>query len=437
MDVQLALLSKVVIYAELRPVVDARITLDFFTDDHYKRIYSYMLEHWRTYNVCPDAAVMKMAFPNAKWTDDPQPIEFFIDQLRKRRKHSILLEGLNEAAGFFQSTDPDAVDGMEDAIASALLQARLETSPSLDVGMTTSRTKINELLDIRGDDPGYLRGISTGFDGIDYVTGGYQPEQFIVMLGTPKSFKSATLLASAIAVHGSAHLPLFIGFEMSNTEQMDRTISLISGVSLTKIMTGALTLNERRKIDAALALYEGMKPFIFSTDISAGMTVGGVQAKIQEYMPDVVFIDGAYHMQSEIPNAEPGSAQALTNISRSLKRLAQSSKIPIVITTQASLHRSKSGITLMSAMYTQAWGQDADVLLGVERIGERQETESTTDPVQVKFKVVESRSGPRRASVLEWDWSRGRVREMTAAELSQHRPAGYTSDDGTEDWKQK
>jgi hypothetical protein len=202
-------------------------------------------------------------------------------------------------------------------------------------------------------------------------------------------------------------------------------------------MTGALTLNERRKIDAALALYEGMKPFIFSTDISAGMTVGGVQAKIQEYMPDVVFIDGAYHMQSEIPNAEPGSAQALTNISRSLKRLAQSSKIPIVITTQASLHRSKSGITLMSAMYTQAWGQDADVLLGVERIGERQETESTTDPVQVKFKVVESRSGPRRASVLEWDWSRGRVREMTAAELSQHRPAGYTSDDGTEDWKQK
>ena len=32
--------------------------------------------------------------------------------------------------------------------------------------------------------PGYLRGISTGVQGIDYVTGGLQPEQFIVIIGT-------------------------------------------------------------------------------------------------------------------------------------------------------------------------------------------------------------------------------------------------------------
>ena len=80
-----------------------------------------------------------------------------------------------------------------------------------------------------------------GFDGIDYVTGGLQPEQYVVLLGTPKSFKSATLLAMALAVHRQAKIAAFIGFEMSNIEQQDRLVSLFSGVSLTKIMNGTLS----------------------------------------------------------------------------------------------------------------------------------------------------------------------------------------------------
>ena len=58
------------------------------------------------------------------------------------------------------------------------------------------------------------------------------------------------------------------------------------------------------------------------------MTVSGMQAKIMEYQPDVVFIDGAYLMQSELPKVEQGSAQALTEIARGLKKLAQSQRHP-------------------------------------------------------------------------------------------------------------
>ena len=281
------------------------------------------------------------------------------------------------------------------------------------------------------DNPG-LRGISTGFDGIDFVTGGLQPEQYVVLLGTPKSFKSATLLAMAKAVHKQAKIAAFIGFEMSNTEQQDRLVSLYSGVSLTRIMNGTLTEKEFKAVQKALRQVEEMVPFVFSTDITSATTVSGIQAKIQEYQPDVVFVDGAYLMQSEEKDVAQGTPQAMTSISRGLKRLAQATKIPVVVTTQASLPRSRSGLTLSSAMYTQAWGQDCDIMLGVERVREEKAEGELVDeinsgPAIVKFKVVESRSGPRKDTLLEWDWSKGSVHEIDVTAARQQMTACWTA----------
>ena len=440
MDVQHALLSKIVLDDELTAVVNARITPQFFTDDRYRRVFEHMLKHWADYGVAPDASVMKQAFPNMEWESHPQPIEYFIDALRERREKSIFTEGLNQAAQWLRSEEPGAVKGMRQAMQDCLIQAHLETANSFDLDFSSRKEALlNRLLD-RKENPGHLRGISTGFPGIDYVTGGLQPEQFVVLLGTIKSFKSATLLAIALAVHEQAKVPLLIGFEMSNTEQEDRLLSLVAGVSLTNIMNGTYGPKEERRIIQAMDRIEAMRAFILSSDIASATTVGGVQAKIQEYQPDVVFIDGAYFMQSSL-DVEPGSSFALTDISRSLKRLAQQSKTPIMITTQASLKTSKNGLTAGSAMYTQAWGQDCDVLLGVERMGERQTDESqSTQPVNVKFRVIESRSGPRKEVVLEWDWHNGSVEELDPAVMKERldRRTGqpsYVSEDGTEGYE--
>ena len=411
-----AFLSKVILEEEMASAVNARITPEFFRNEEHRRIYEFLLEHFGTHGTAPDEHVVAQAFPTARWKPQRQALSYLIERMQHDRMFVILTQGLSDAADYVQSEQPLQV---AEVIQEALIQARLETSKSLDVDFTTTRAAIEELLIDRMDNPGQLRGISTGFGGIDYVTGGLQPEQFVVLLGTPKSFKSATLLAMARAVHRQAKLGLFIGFEMSNIEQQDRNVSLESGVSLTKIMNGTLTQKEFKLVQEALRRVEGMRPFLFSTDISSATTVSGVQAKIQQYQPDVVFVDGAYLMQSEQSGVEQGSPQAMTSISRGLKRLAQAQKIPIVVTTQASLTRSRNGLSLSSAMYTQAWGQDCDIMLGVERVRD-DKTDSAVElvdevnsgPALVKFKVVESRSGPRRDILLEWDWSHGTVNEI-------------------------
>jgi replicative DNA helicase len=142
------------------------------------------------------------------------------------------------------------------------------------------------------------------------------------------------------------------------------------------------------------------------------MTVPGVQGKVMELQPDIVFIDAAYLMQSETPKLEQGSPQALTEIARELKKLAQSMKIPIVVTTQASQTRSKGGrLNSESAMYTQAWRQSADVMLGVERADPDADD---SGEVVLRLKVLASRSGPRAESMLVWDWNKGSVYEADA-----------------------
>ena len=415
MDHQLGLLSKIIHDTEMVTAINARVTLEFFTDDKYRRVYEYLQDHWRKYGTSPDLAVVNNAFPSYEWPSYNQSIGYFIDSLRQRRKEVILMDALSTAAQYLHAKDdPDSLNQLEATLREGLAKVRLETAPTYDVDFVQRTDHVMGRLDERALDPGYLRGISTGVQGIDYVTGGLQPEQFLVIIGLPKAMKSSTLLYIATRIHAQAKMPLFIGFEMSNDEQEDRLTSLYGHVGLTKVMNGTFNWRERKQIEKALKLMANSPvPLITSVDMDSAMTVNGVQAKILEYQPDVVLIDGAYLMQSELPKADPGSAQALADIARGLKRLAQAQRIPLIVTTQASETRTKGGkLTASSAMYTQAWRQSADVMLGVERVDPEA---PDTGEVMVRFKVLASRAGPRAETMLSWDWSEGRMEELDPA----------------------
>ncbi len=444
-DVQHALLSKAILDGELPAIISARITSEFFDDEQMKRVFDYLVKHWTKFSEIPDQVVVERAFPTQRWVSDNQPVEYHIEQLQTRRRKSIILEALGDAALVLQSAkdDPDHVDKIVTGLTDAVTRATVETSGRRETDITSLAEIRNyqALMAERAENQGLLRGITTGFDGIDFVTGGLQPEHFVVLFGLPKSFKSATLLAMANAAHLDANMPLFIGFEMSQEEQMDRLISLRAQVNLNHILTGTTTRNEDKRIALAQSRLHDMRPFLFSTDTESALTVAGIGALIQEKNPDVVFIDGIYFMKSALENVEPGSPQALTDISRSLKRLAQSTKKPIVVTSQASQTRTRGGrLTLASGMYTQAFGQDANIVLGTARVtgsGKDDEDDGSdehdTGAVTVRFSVLASRSGPRKETMLEWDWNVGTATELSKAVMDARLSTRNNPTPGTQD----
>ncbi len=404
MDTQNACLSKMVLEGELLPFIESKISHEFFPDDRHAQIWDMVLGHYKKYGKPPSEDVIYKAYPTYEFLTYPEPVGYYLNQLKQDRKKVILtthvqeyIQRLNEEEG------PDIGDDLEIILRQGMSQAAHEISQGRDTDFFLSHDRIMDRLRDRRDNPGYLRGITTGLDGIDRLTGGLQPEQLITMVGTPKAGKSSVLLKLAFNAHRNGNAVLFVTFEMGTEEQEDRLVSLISGVGLTKILTGTFTPVDEEKIRKALLLRKAMSGFTITSDITSAITVSGVQAKIQQYQPTLVIVDGVYLMDDENGN-DKGTPQALTSITRGFKRLAQTTRIPIVISTQAMLYRSKGGLKMESIGYSSSFAQDSDIVFGVEPHEQIQGMS--------RFKVLASRSSPKGEAFINFDWSNGLIEEV-------------------------
>jgi replicative DNA helicase len=161
---------------------------------------------------------------------------------------------------------------------------------------------------------------------------------------------------------------------------------------------------EKTRLRRMMHSLEDLHPLTFVHDPAATTTVSAIAAKIAQYKPDVAFIDGTYLMDSEVQNVEPNSPQALTSITRSLKRLAQRVQIPIVQTTQALTWKARRGLTLDSIGYSSSFAQDSDVIFGVEEVKD-------SDDKEILLRIIASRNCPRRDVRLALDWEHGSIIE--------------------------
>lgn len=397
--VERGIISAVLRDRKIEPVIEARITDEFFSDDEHREVWLFVKEHWTKYSEVPEHRTLRSNFPSWKVVESAEPLAFYIDEMREHRRMDIAQDG------YLRATEALQNDDVAEAIAvmgQAALDANTQLPTLANVPLLDSVEERVKRYDEYAKNKGALRGWPTGFDAINRATRGVQPEQYIVILGAQKAGKSTILMYMGIVMSERGARVLMVSFEMSAEEMGARHDSLRAEISYNRLMDGRMTKDDRA---ALLATQDADgDDVVLCTDISATTTVSGIRAQIQKERPDVVLIDGAYLMQDERGEAA-GSPQAMTNISRDLKRLAQSTKIPIIISTQAleSKMTKRSGITAFSAGYSSAWGQDCDVMLGIQR--------SEDDPKMSELRVLLSRSGPLATANIYIDWEAGRVEE--------------------------
>jgi replicative DNA helicase len=243
-----------------------------------------------------------------------------------------------------------------------------------------------------------LLGIPTGFKKIDEATAGLQGGQLITVIAPPKTGKSQIALQMAVNVHKAGKIPMFQSFEMNNHEQSQRHDAIRAHLSSKNLRVGKLnTQEEERYID----MLEEMKvshPFHL-VDAVNGLTIDTLVAKAEQLKPDILFVDGVYLMLDQV-SGDSNTPQALTNITRGLKRVAQVLDIPVVITTQTLLWKMKGGkVSADSIGYPSSFFQDSDVILGLDQI--------ENDEKRRTLRVVQARNcGPSDATIT-WDWDTG------------------------------
>ena len=395
------LISRVVRTREIIPAMEAGIEDDWFFVSENRAVWKFIRQHWTRYEEVPTAVTVKDNFPTYRLLAVEDSLEYLIDQLVDYRKRQKTIEVVQNAAELVAANDHNAaVAEMSKGLAALYDEGVSETN---DLDLTNNpEQRYQEYLDIKTRDGGLL-GYPTGFRTIDEATAGLQAGQLITIIAPPKTGKSVLAMQIAVNVHESGHVPMFQSFEMTNSEQQHRHDAMRANIAHSRLTRGKLSLDEERRYKESLKKMETMQRF-YLTDSTSAMTVSGLQAKIEKIRPDIVFVDGVYLMIDE-RSGEAGTPGSLTNITRDLKRLAQRYEIPLVISTQVLLWKMKKGqVSADSIGYSSSFFQDSDVILGLQRQDEE-------DDSSRELRVVASRnSGPATADLL-WDWEGGRFEE--------------------------
>jgi hypothetical protein len=175
-------------------------------------------------------------------------------------------------------------------------------------------------------------------------------------------------------------------------------------ISNARLRRGKLNSDEEDRYLNYLDYMKTAHPFHL-VDAVNGLTIDSLMAKAEQLNPDILFVDGVYLMMDQV-TGEANTPQALTNITRGLKRVAQRMNIPIVISTQTLLWKMKgSKVSADSIGYSSSFLQDSDVILGLEPVEEDEHIRL--------LKVVQARNCPPSETSITWQWDTGCFHDET------------------------
>lgn len=400
-DNEVRLISRAIRTRDIAPLLEAGINEDWFFVDENRQAWRFIQQHWTKYQEVPTAVTLKDNFPTYRLLAVEDSLEYLVDQLIEYRKRQSAITVLQDASEAIAGGDHNAAITVMSQGVAKISDEGVRLSSDLDLTRDPLK-RFDDYLSVKTR-PNGLLGMATGFKTIDQATAGLQPGQLVTIIAPPKTGKSILALQMAVNIHEDGFVPMFQSFEMNNLEQQHRHDAMRARIAHSRLVRGKLNLEEENRYKKSLERMENMHKFYLSDSVSA-MTVTGLAAKIDKLRPNVIFVDGVYLMVDE-RTGKQNEPIALTNITRDLKQLAMSREIPVVISTQVLLWKMKGRKVSADAIgYSSSFYQDSDVILGLQRQDEEDDTSR-------ELKIVASRNcGPATADLL-WDWEEGKFEE--------------------------
>ena len=240
-----------------------------------------------------------------------------------------------------------------------------------------------------------VTGIATGYRELDMRTAGLQSSDLVVVAGRPSMGKSA--LASCIVEHVGVvekEPVAFFSLEMSKEQLVQRMLCSHARVDAHKVRTGFLSQADWPKLVNAAGKLSDAPIYI---DDSPGITVLELPAKARRLKAqfDIKLIVLDYLQLMQGPSGSESRQQEISEISRSLKAIANELKVPLIAISQLSRaveQRSDHRPQLSDLRESGAIEQDADLVLLLLR----EEYYNPTDENKGRAEVIiaKQRNGP-------------------------------------------
>ena len=186
-------------------------------------------------------------------------------------------------------------------------------------------------IDSRRERGGKLAGQPTGFENIDWITGGLEPGQLVILAARPSVGKTALALNIADNVASTGAPALFFTLEMTGQELAMRLMAARSGVPMADMRSGTASQDGWRRLSSVCGDTADVPLFI---DDRPGISVAYARAKARKIKRQhglgLIVVDYLQLMKGPGENR----TQEVGGISRGLKALAKELRVPVIALAQ-------------------------------------------------------------------------------------------------------
>lgn len=409
MDIERALVSKIVTTGQVEEAVSRGIREDLFADDEARDLFGFLTRHMQKYKTPPSISAVKTEleealvmlkdnkkvrrFPTLQIEHVEDALEYVTDRFINLAKRRLANEMVLELAAACDDPERSKDIDLEFLEVSRKL-ATLVPSTKVSKFKEGMEARIDAYEKRAKDDVSL--GVPFGFPTLDSLTGGMQAHEFITVAGFSGLGKSTFLMVTAFNAFMQGYTPLYISLEMEAGAILRKWDAMAASLDYSKMKQLKLPPDQLDNWrDRAREIQEkvGEIPVI---DSIRGCTPTNIYAETVRHKPDVVIVDYLSLMRSSHPSARGTSLwQAITEITQDLKQNARTLKIPVLAAAQTNRGGAKEGAELDNIGNSISIVQDSDIVIGLfadDEMKQRQEMEirlnKNRDGGLQKFKAV-------------------------------------------------
>ena len=333
----------------------------------HKDVWDFVKNYYEQNSTVPTQSLLVEKFRDFQPVGEIGTTKHHLEELRTQFLEDHLRNALMTSAK--QLNDHQPIEALNSIISKTSDLKRI-SSDVRDIDATDVEDASAHFMHIKELSEKGIHGVRTNLAGFDnYLPGGIAPGQFGILLAYPAIGKSWLAIFMAVQAWKAGKKPLIVSLEMTEKEVRNRVYTIM-----------AEGYFSHRKLSAGLIDIEGFenwakqnlkdKPpfYIISNDGLADVSPSVIRGKIDQYSPDVVFVDYIQLMNSNQGN--DNEVVKIKNISRELKVLAISSQVPIVAIASATPDDA-TDMNSVPSLGQVAWSKqlayDADWVLALGR----------------------------------------------------------------------
>jgi replicative DNA helicase len=366
-------------------------------------VWDFVKEYYNETKQIPDKDLLATRFRDFEPVDSG-PTIYHVNRLKETFLDDSLRSAVKKAAQLLQDNQSsNALSSLNSDISSiSRLTAKVRDIDVTDVDDALAHFEKTRQAAKNGD-----VGIKTGIAAFDIcLPMGISKGQLGILLAYPAIGKSWMAMYLAVKAWENGRVPMILSLEMTEQEVRNRIYTIAGDGKFSHRAISAGRIDESEFKDWAEKNVSGKQPFkIISNDGGSEVTPNVIRAKIDQYKPDIVFIDYLQLMQD---NAGTGQNETvkIKNLSRELKLLAISEQVPIVAIASATPDDA-SDLESVPQLGQVAWSRqiayDADWVLAMGR-------KQNSDALECAFR--KNRHGFLGDFIMFADFDKGKFEEI-------------------------